>query len=253
MTVMTKPVTIGLRRFHAAHERGGVYRRALREIQRGDKQTHWMWFIFPQLQGLAKSNVARFYGIADRAEALAYLDDPILRRRLAECTMGALSHPKLMFDYPDNHKLRSCMTLFREVAADPALPNAVLEKFFAGLPDQNTLDLLAGKPVMLATKTTPPRGVDMGKHWEKQIKKARQAVAAVGQRPTHMDRGQWSRERVTSFVRGFGLSTVATKQMVDAWMADQARAWREGWEDGHEEGMEDGWNSHADSAYYDEG
>lgn len=242
MTMTTTGKRMTLARFHHAQNRAGNYNRALREIRRGNKQTHWMWYIFPQLQGLAKSETARLFGIADRAEALAYLADPILRIRLYECTTGVLSHDRLMFSYPDNHKLRSCMTLFREVADDPALPDQVLAKFFAGAADQNTLDLLAGKPVML-TSGTPPRGFDMGKHWDKQIRTAQAAVAAAGQRDPYRDREPWSRNRVMSFVKGFGLSTVATRQMVDAWMADQGRARREGWEEGHEEGREECWDN----------
>jgi len=222
-----------LTRFHAAHRRNGVYTRARREITQGRKQTHWMWFIFPQLAGLARSEMSRYYGIADRDEAAAYLDDPTLRVRLFECASGVLGHRRLMFPYPDNHKLRSSMTLFAQVANDPALPNAVLSKFFDG-PDQLTLDLLAGKPVVIKPPRRPAPvplwGKGMGRHWE--------AVATVGRGREQAD--PWTRERVNSFVRSFGLSTVAARQMVDAWMADQARARRAGWSD------------HADSDYYDQ-
>lgn len=232
------PRITGLARFHAAQSR--TYPKVIREIQRGDKQTHWMWFIFPQHRGLARSDMATRFGIADQAEAAAYLADRTLRIRLFECTMGVLGHDRLMFPYPDNRKLQSCMTLFRAVADDPSLPNAVLTKFFDGKPDQNTLDLLAGKPVTLKPARAA-RGIDMARHWEKQISQA-QAVATSAGRDRRRERDPWSRERVASFVKGFGLSTVATRQMVDAWMADQARAQREGWEVGHDEGATDAWD-----------
>jgi uncharacterized protein (DUF1810 family) len=196
-----------LARFHHAHER--TYRRALQEIRRSEKTSHWMWFIFPQLRGLAKSETAQAFGIADRAEAETYLSDPILRLRLYECTTAVLGHDRLMFGYPDDAKLRSCMTLFREVAADPALPNAVLAKFYGGRPDQLTLDLLAGKPIVLPTSRT-----------------VKPAPSARRQRALRMpaEPEPWPRERVMSFVKSFGLSTVATRQMVDAWMADRGKA-----------------------------
>ena len=224
----------GLARFRAAQNKN--YPRVLREIRAGQKQTHWMWYVFPQLVGLAKSETACYFGIADRAEAEAYLADPLLRIRLFECTVGIFGHDQLMLGYPDNHKLRSCMTLFREVAADPALPNAVLDKFFGGAADQNTLDLLAGKRVNISV-----RRPIVSRHYEKIVEQARANVAAAG-RDRQREREPWSRERVMSFVRGYGLSTVATRQIVDAWLADQAKARREGWEDGHDEGTTDAWN-----------
>lgn len=231
--------TRGIARFHAAQK--STYGRAIREIQRGNKQGHWMWFIFPQLAGLAKSETARYYGIADRAEAVAYLDDPVLRVRLYECASAVLGHDRQMFRHPDNHKLRSSMTLFAEVSSDPKLPRAVLAKFFDG-PDQLTLDLLAGKKITLPPSRTvrPIQGSLMGNGWERDLQRARATLAAAGQR--RLDREPWRRERVMSFVRGFGLSSVATRQMVDAWMADQSRARREGWEEGHDEGVSDAWD-----------
>jgi len=227
------PQVTGLARFHAAQSR--VYPQVVQEIRSGDKKTHWMWFIFPQLRGLARSDIARRFGIADRDEAVAYLDNQTLRVRLAECTMGVLGHKRLMFPYPDDQKLHACMTLFREVAADTALPDAVLAKFYAGKLHQDTLDLLAGKPVALKP-SQPARGADMARHWNRQA-----AVASAG-RDRARERQPWSRERVTSFVKGYGLSTVATRQLVDAWMADQCRASREGWDMGHDEGVTDAWN-----------
>jgi uncharacterized protein (DUF1810 family) len=128
-----------LQRFHAAQE--GVYPRVRAEIQAGDKRSHWMWFVFPQITGLGSSPSARLYAISDRAEARAYLDDPVLGARLLECAalVHALEQP--MFGFPDDLKLRSSMTLFAAVADDPAPFDAVLAKFYDG-PDQRTLDLL---------------------------------------------------------------------------------------------------------------
>jgi uncharacterized protein (DUF1810 family) len=128
-----------LHRFHEAQDR--VYDTALREIRAGDKRSHWMWFIFPQVKGLGRSATAERYAIGGRDEARAYLDDALLGPRLVECTAGVLAHDHVMFDFPDDLKLRSSMTLFAQVADDPAPFEAVLAKFFDG-PDARTVDLL---------------------------------------------------------------------------------------------------------------
>jgi uncharacterized protein (DUF1810 family) len=230
--------TRSIARFHAAQ--GRVYPQVIREIRRGVKETHWMWFIFPQHIGLARSEMAHRFGIKDKAEALAYLDNVTLRTRLHECTTGILAQKQLMFGDTDRRKLRSCMTLFREVVADPTLPDAVLGKFYGGELDQRTLDLLAGKPITITDAYVPGREpVAVSKHWEKGIARARATVAEAALRRDHEP---WSRERVLSFARGFGLSSVAVRQIADAWMADQSRARRQGWDDGHEAGLSDGWD-----------
>lgn len=205
---MITMVRNGLGRFRFAQDRQNTYRRALQEIRRGEKKTHWMWFIFPQHRGLAKSEIARIYGIADRAEADAYLADPILAVRLYECTTAILRQDRLMFSDTDTRKLRSCMTLFGAVAKDPSVPNQVLDKFFDGRPDHLTLDLLAGKKIVLPVSKPNPVTV----RWQQPAL-----------RMPH-DPEPWTRERVTSFVKSFGLSSVGTRQMVDAWMADRGRA-----------------------------
>lgn len=138
--VIRRPLPTGLARFHAAQSR--VYPRVVHEIRTGHKRSHWMWFVFPQLAGLARSETALYFGITGRREARAYLNDPALSRRLYQCTVGVLNHRHLMFGYPDDLKLRSCMTLFAQVAQDPTVLNAVLTKFYGG-PDQATLDLLS--------------------------------------------------------------------------------------------------------------
>ena len=131
-------------RFHQPQAQS--YNAALCEIQLGRKRTHWMWFIFPQLRGLGESYYAHFYGIADLAEARAYLADPVLGPRLVEISHALLdlstNDPYAVFGTPDNLKLCSCMTLFRE--ADPTQPvfQAVLDKYYGGEPCQHTLMLL---------------------------------------------------------------------------------------------------------------
>ena len=128
-----------LQRFRDAQER--VYPAVLGEIQAGDKRSHWMWFIFPQVAGLGSSPTAQHYAISGREEARTYLDDPVLGARLLECTQAVLRHDRQMFGYPDDLKLRSSMTLFAQVAGDPEPFEAVLAKFYDG-PDERTLELL---------------------------------------------------------------------------------------------------------------
>ena len=120
------------------------FHRALSEIQAGRKRSHWMWYIFPQLKALGRSDTARYYGIADLEEATAYMANPYLRDNLITIT-GALlalraSDPGLVMGYPDDLKLRSCMTLFELAAPDVPEFGMVLDKFYHGLRDQKTLD-----------------------------------------------------------------------------------------------------------------
>jgi uncharacterized protein (DUF1810 family) len=128
-----------VQRFRDAQDR--VYDSVREEIRAGEKRTHWMWFVFPQLKGLGRTPTAELYGIGGREEARAYLDDPVLGARLRECADGVLAHNHLMFDYPDDLKLRSSMTLFAQVADDPAPFEAVLAKFFDG-PDARTIEMI---------------------------------------------------------------------------------------------------------------
>ena len=139
-----------LHRFRAAQDRDGVYARALAELRRGRKDTHWMWFVFPQLAGLGRSVTAREFAIGSLQEARDYVRDPVLGARLRECA-GALGEHR---DTPartilgdiDAIKLRSSMTLFARAADDPAPFEAVLAQFFAGAADPRTLELLAAGP-----------------------------------------------------------------------------------------------------------
>lgn len=133
-----------LERFLRAQEPS--YERALREIVCGRKQTHWMWYIFPQLKGLGTSPTSRFYGIADAEEARAYLMHPVLGARLREITEALLriphGDPVRVMGHPDDRKLHSSMTLFMVIAEDGSLFKAVLDHFYGGEPDGRTLSML---------------------------------------------------------------------------------------------------------------
>ena len=126
------------------------YTIAIEEIQNGRKVSHWMCYIFPQLRGLGQSNVAWYYGIEDLDEAKAYLEHPVLGRRLREITQAALdlseTDPMKVFGWPDNMKFRSCMTLFAEISGPGSLFEQVLERFFDGQRDSLTLELLKDMP-----------------------------------------------------------------------------------------------------------
>lgn len=135
----------GLFRFVAAQE--GVYPAALAELKAGRKTSHWMWFVFPQIAGLGRSETARLYAIAGRGEARAYLAHPVLGARLSEAMTAVLAHrgtdAETIFGSVDAMKFRSSMTLFAAAADDPTPFVAVLEAFFDGARDAATLALLA--------------------------------------------------------------------------------------------------------------
>jgi uncharacterized protein (DUF1810 family) len=141
------PDSFDLERFVKAQQ--PVYRHVLAELGAGQKRSHWMWFIFPQLKGLGSSSLARTYGLASLAEARAYLAHPLLGGRLRECTGLLASTPgddaREVMGYPDDLKLRSCVTLFAAAAteaSDQRLFKGVLAKFFAGAEDPLTRELL---------------------------------------------------------------------------------------------------------------
>lgn len=123
-----------------------VYGQALSEIRSGLKQSHWMWYIFPQFDGLGFSSTSRRYSIKSIAEAEAYLKHPVLGLRLMECCealLGVRGRTALqIFDTPDDIKLCSCMTLFSIVSPAGSVFERVLISFFDGLPDQRTLQLI---------------------------------------------------------------------------------------------------------------
>jgi uncharacterized protein (DUF1810 family) len=131
---------VSLERFVAAQ--AGVWTQALGELRRGRKVGHWMWFVFPQIAGLGRSETARFYAIRDVAEARAYLQHPVLGPRLAEAVaavVAALGSAEAILGGVDAVKLRSCLTLFAQAAADPAPFEAGLARFFDGEKDRETL------------------------------------------------------------------------------------------------------------------
>ncbi len=133
-----------LKRFTSA-QAYSCYAQALNEIRAGRKQSHWMWFIFPQMRGLGRSYEANYYGIASLEEAKAYLAHPLLGPRLCEIThaleMLPGSNPTAVMGYPDDMKLRSCMTLFEAAGGGKGF-SAVLEKYYHGVRDQVTLEML---------------------------------------------------------------------------------------------------------------
>ena len=123
-----------------------VYLKALSELKKGKKETHWMWYIFPQLKGLGSSETAQFYGIKDINEATTYLQHPILGQHLIEISSVVLQlegkTAAEIFGTPDDLKLRSCMTLFASVENTHPVFAKVLEKYFKGISDEHTLQLL---------------------------------------------------------------------------------------------------------------
>ena len=132
-----------LDRFIKAQEND--YETALNEIENGHKQSHWIWYIFPQLQGLGFSSMSQFYGIKDEEEAIDYMNHPVLRERLLEISQALLSldcnDPVRVMGSPDNLKLQSSMTLFSIVSKEPVFQK-VLDKFYDGQEDQSTLEKL---------------------------------------------------------------------------------------------------------------
>ena len=132
-----------LSRFHKAQK--GTYETALAEIRAGRKRSHWIWYIFPQIQGLGYSSTAQYYAIEDLNEAKAYLADPVLRERLLEISNALLAldscDPSEVMGYPDDLKLRSSMTLFSLVDPECTVFRDVLEKFYDGREDSRTIAL----------------------------------------------------------------------------------------------------------------
>ena len=133
-----------LQRFVEAQD--GVHARALAELKRGRKESHWMWFVFPQLAGLGSSPMAQRYAIGSLGEACAYLAHPVLGPRLRELTAavngveGRTAHA--IFGSPDDFKFRSSMTLFQAAAPDEPAYRQALAKYFDGAPDPKSLALL---------------------------------------------------------------------------------------------------------------
>ena len=132
-----------LNRFITAQERS--YDAALSEIRSGRKRTHWMWYIFPQIEGLGRSSTAQFYAISDLQEAKEYYAHPVLGPRLVEISEALLSldgdNATAVMGYPDDLKLKSSMTLFAIASGNPVF-SKVLDKYFDGRQDRQTVKIL---------------------------------------------------------------------------------------------------------------
>ncbi len=125
------------------------YRIALQEIKSGQKRSHWMWFIFPQIAGLGYSETARYYAIKDMGEAKAYMEDYTLSSNLIEISQALLDVDSddaiAVMGWPDNLKLKSSMTLFALAKPECEVFQKVLDKFFHGKRDQKTIEILQDK------------------------------------------------------------------------------------------------------------
>jgi uncharacterized protein (DUF1810 family) len=125
-----------LQRFVNAQDSGLVeygtasYETALREIKRGRKTSHWIWYVFPQMKGLGRSQLSQFYGINGREEAYAYMDHPVLSQRLIEATEAVLNNEKSAYEIfgNDTVKFKSCMRLFASVSDHPVFKK-VIQKY----------------------------------------------------------------------------------------------------------------------------
>jgi uncharacterized protein (DUF1810 family) len=132
-----------LQRFVDAQNRCGAYDQALRELRAGRKQSHWMWFVFPQVAGLGHSSMAQAFALSGLDEARAYLAHPVLGPRLVECSTALLDldgrDPVAVFSGIDAQKLRSSMTLFQAAAgAEQPVFGSVLDRYFVGERDEAT-------------------------------------------------------------------------------------------------------------------
>lgn len=133
-----------LERFVTAHSK--YYKTALEEVKNGYKETHWMWFIFPQIDGLGESTMSKRYAIKDADEAREYMRNELLASHMTEICEALLSldtnNSEDVFDWPDDMKLKSSMTLFAEALPDADIFQRVLDKFFGGKRDDKTIDIL---------------------------------------------------------------------------------------------------------------
>ncbi len=140
--------TYELNRFISAQE--GVYDRILAELRGGLKRTHWMWYIFPQIDGLGHSPTTRHYAIKSLEEARQYLAHSILGARLVECAESVLAvqgkSASDIFEYPDNMKLQSSMTLFALAAGQASVFERVLDKYYQGKREARTLEIMGKLP-----------------------------------------------------------------------------------------------------------
>ncbi|HZP20140.1 MAG TPA: DUF1810 domain-containing protein [Bauldia sp.] len=142
---MREPDPFDLERFVVAQ--APVYRQVTAELARGRKESHWMWFIFPQMRGLGRSAMAEYYGIGSLDEARAYLAYPLLGARLREC-VGLVNRvegrpARAIFGSPDDMKFGSSLTLFARTGGGEAVFTEALAKYFGGVEDAATMALLA--------------------------------------------------------------------------------------------------------------
>ena len=123
-----------------------IYEQALAELKNGSKESHWMWFVFPQIAGLGNSEMARKYAIPNMADAKAYLSHDLLGSRLRECTEAVLAvegrTAHEILGSPDDMKLKSCMTLFEVADGPDSVFSSILEKYFEGQRDERSLTIL---------------------------------------------------------------------------------------------------------------
>jgi uncharacterized protein (DUF1810 family) len=126
---------------------GRDYEQALAEIRAGDKRSHWMWYVFPQLKGLGSSPTSMHYAIKSAQEAVAYLAHPLLGPRLMECAASALQVADRsafeIFGSPDDMKFRSSATLFASVSPEGSVFHRIIDKYFDGKRDVRTIELLS--------------------------------------------------------------------------------------------------------------
>jgi uncharacterized protein (DUF1810 family) len=126
------------------------YECALRELQLGQKKSHWIWYIFPQVAGLGHSSMAQEFAIRFRGEAVAYLNHAVLGPRLRQCCEALLKHQggkiQHIMGFPDDLKLRSSMTLFAEISAQDSVFHKVLDVFYSGQKDERTIVFLNATP-----------------------------------------------------------------------------------------------------------
>ena len=135
-----------INRFIEMHEL--YYPVALMEIKNGHKRSHWMWYIFPQLRGLGNSERSYYYGIENKEEAEEYMNNTYLKNNMIEICNELFKlddNIRNIFGYPDYKKLKSCMTLFEYVCNDEKIFSEILDKFYNGSRDQETLNMLTNK------------------------------------------------------------------------------------------------------------
>lgn len=141
---MNEPDSFNLQRFVVAQT--GDYDCALKELRRGRKESHWIWYIFPQIVGLGHSPMAQDYAIRSKAEAEAYVKHAVLGARLKQCCEALLKHQgkkaQDIMGFPDDLKLRSSMTLFAMISAEDSIFHKVLNAFYSGQMDERTIEFL---------------------------------------------------------------------------------------------------------------